>query len=82
MGPVYEARFDLAKMYGEARGWCVSRTPFGLVTLAAGKAHAGSRGYWEDVPIDAMPDMFDHAYFYRCKNRFMLDRRVCDDPVQ
>jgi hypothetical protein len=57
----------LACRFGAERGWTLSRTTFGLVTLQRGKRHSGSR-YAEEGDGFFRGDIacfFDHPYWYR-----------------
>jgi hypothetical protein len=56
--------------FGAARGWTLSRTTFGLRTLAEGKQHDGGQRYMIDghnrnPEIGMFHTCFDHPYFYR-----------------
>jgi hypothetical protein len=55
--------------FGAAHGWKLSATTFGLVTLALGKRHGGSRSYDEDQGNGYwrgdLHASFDHPYYYR-----------------
>jgi hypothetical protein len=57
----------LALDFGTARGWTLSPSPFGLITLGRGKQHAGGRrddegnGYFRGD----IAHCFDHPFWYR-----------------